>query len=297
MIQRAVPSGAAIRPSRVAASLSTTQGRPGAAVLQVGGQQLGDLVAGHARRRPRSRPRRSSVHPPARDPGVGVEHADHHPGHPGGHDGLGAGRGPALVGAGLEGGVEGGAGGPVPGGGRATTSAWGPPGGSVAPSKQSPPDGRARHRPRDWGRCGSGPTPPGPAPGAWRRDPRPGRAPRVAPGRPWSWARVVCVMGPWQSTGVNAGHLGCLPRRPGTGTPLTSNPTVRGVSRRIPSGEVRERRPRTGAMSVGSRGRPVEGPAQRQPRGIRLGDVRHRRGRIGDPAAGEHRRQLPCWGR
>ena len=47
VIQRLVPSGAAMRPSRVAASLSTTHGRPVRRCLQVRRQLLGRLVGGH----------------------------------------------------------------------------------------------------------------------------------------------------------------------------------------------------------------------------------------------------------
>ena len=180
VIQRLVPSGAAVRPSRLAAILRTTQGCPVRAVLEVGGQLLG---------RPRRRPPHGDLDAggpqrgdaPAGHLGVGVLDADDDPGHPRRDDGVGTGRRAAMVGAGLQGHVE-------RGRPRAASPACGQrrhlgmgPAGRRRGSGEHRPAVRSRVRrdddacpPRGWAPWSNGPLPPAPALGA------------CAPRRPWS---------------------------------------------------------------------------------------------------------------
>ena len=135
VIQRLVPSGAAVRPSRLAASLRTTQGCPVVRCLRYGASCSATSSAATPDRDVDPRlPERG--HAPSRHPRVGVLDADDDPGHPRRDDGVGARRRPPVVGAGLQGDVERGAPGgvtrPRPG---PPPRRGGRPGGAVAPSK------------------------------------------------------------------------------------------------------------------------------------------------------------------
>ncbi len=160
------PVGRGRPPSSVAASLRTTQGRPVAPVLQVGGQLLGDRLRPHPHLDlDAGRPQGGDA--PSRRPGG---RGPRRPPPPGGC--------PEAMMASVQGGVR-----PwwahgsrvtysVPDRGprarrraRAATSAWGPPGGAVAPANHVA--GAARRRPAPppppptgWAPCGPGPARP-----------------------------------------------------------------------------------------------------------------------------------------
>ena len=106
MIHWLEPSGAAMRPSRVAASFRTTQGRP-----------RRRWASGRARSDARHLGRRhpdldldpgfpESVHAPPGDLRVGIQDPDDHPPDAGRDEGVGARRGSTVVGARLEGHVD-----------------------------------------------------------------------------------------------------------------------------------------------------------------------------------------------
>ena len=115
--------------------LQDDPGPAGGAVLEIRRQLLAHLV-GAAPTVTSIPAARSAATPRPATMGVGVLDGDDHPGHAGRDDGVGTGRRPPMVGAGLQGGEQGRPPGvESPARANAATSACGPPGGAVAPSK------------------------------------------------------------------------------------------------------------------------------------------------------------------
>ena len=135
-----MPSGGGDPPSRVAASLRTTHGRPVRRWVTYGASC--SATASSATPTSTSMPAWPQCgDPPPVDLRVGVGHADDHPGHAGGHHGVGARRRPPVVGARLERHVEG----ARPGPGRRPRPA--PPPRRAGPGRRGGPGEPGR---RDW---------------------------------------------------------------------------------------------------------------------------------------------------
>ncbi len=102
------PVRVAMRPSRVEASFSVTNGRPNRTRLK----KPAFTSSASAASNPSSTTMpaaRSRAMPGAVHPRVGIARGDHHARHAGGDQGVGAGRGAAMVAAGLQRDVDGGA--------------------------------------------------------------------------------------------------------------------------------------------------------------------------------------------